>query len=386
MKAATRAVQRPADARLLVVGADGDLRHAARAGLARFLHPGDLLVANDAATLPASLHGVHGPSGGALEVRLAGRRSLAFDDVRAFTALVFGQGDHRTRTEERPAPPPLRPGDALFLGPLRATVVDLLGHPRLVELAFSGTPDAVWAGIAQHGRPIQYAHLARPLALWDAWTRVAGRPVAFEPPSAGFLLDWRLLAELRARGVGFATLTHAAGISSTGDPALDARLPLDEAYDLPAVTVAAIARTRRRGGRVVALGTTVTRTLEHAASRRRTAEEALPAGPGLATQRIGADSELAVVDAIVSGTHEPGDSHFELLRAFTADAVLARVGDAFERHGYRTHEFGDSLLLVARRRAAARPALLARRAALAPPRRNGYAEPDVHDERERRSA
>ena len=289
MKAATRAVQRPADARLLVVGADGELRHAARAGLARFLHPGDLLVANDAATLPASLHGVHGPSGGALEVRLAGRRSLAFDDVRAFTALVFGQGDHRTRTEERPAPPPLRPGDALFLGPLRATVVDLLGHPRLVELAFSGTPDAVWAGIAQHGRPIQYAHLAQPLALWDAWTRVAGRPVAFEPPSAGFLLDWRLLAELRARGVGFATLTHAAGISSTGDPALDARLPLDEAYDLPAATVAAIARTRRRGGRVVALGTTVTRALEHAASRRRTAEDGAPRrpGPGDAAHRRG---------------------------------------------------------------------------------------------------
>ena len=55
--------------------------------------------------------------------------------------------------------------------------------------------------------------LSTPLALWDVWTAVAGPPVAFEPPSAGFALDWRALAEMRSRGIEFATLTHAAGIS-----------------------------------------------------------------------------------------------------------------------------------------------------------------------------
>jgi S-adenosylmethionine:tRNA ribosyltransferase-isomerase len=340
MKAAPLPLHRPDDAKLLLIDAAGGLRHAARAALPGYLRAGDLLVANDAATLPASLAGVHLPSGLPVEVRLAGRRSLAVDDVREFTAVVFGAGDHRTRTEDRAAPPPLRAGDTLALGPLRASVVALLGHPRLVALAFDGTPDAVWAGIARHGKPIQYAHVQQPLALWDVWTQVAAQPVAFEPPSAGFILDWRLLGALKSRGIGFATITHAAGLSSTGDPALDARLPFPEPYRLPASTVQAIRRTRAHGGRIVALGTTVTRALEHAAGRG-----ALRAGDGVADQRIGKDTVLRVVDAIVSGTHEPGTSHYELLRAFACDAVLRRASAELERRGYLTHEFGDSVLV-----------------------------------------
>jgi S-adenosylmethionine:tRNA ribosyltransferase-isomerase len=340
MKAATMALHRPEDAKLLVIDAAGRLHHAARSQLADFLKRGDLLVANDAATLPASLTGMHPRSGLPIEVRLAGRRSLAVDDVREFTAIVFGAGDHRTRTEDRAAPPTLQPGDTLTLGPLHAKVMRLLGHPRLVALAFDGTPDAIWAGIARHGKPIQYAHVPQPLALWDVWTQVAALPVAFEPPSAGFVLDWRLLGALKARGVGFATVTHAAGISSTGDPALDARLPFDEPYRVPVATVHAIAATKGRGGRVVALGTTVTRALEHAASRG-----VLRAGDGVADQRIGASTGLAVVDAIVSGTHEPGSSHYALLRAFASDTVLRRASDELERLGYLTHEFGDSVLV-----------------------------------------
>ena len=342
MKAAHLPVQRAAQAKLLVVDAAGRLRHAPRAQLAYFLRPGDLLVANDAATLPASLAGVHSRTGGAVEVRLAGRRSLAVDDVRDFTAVVFGAGDWRTRTEDRPAPPALFPGDRLALGPLAATVLRLQGHPRMVLLRFDGEADAIWAGIARHGRPIQYAHVPSPLALWDVWTRVAALPVAFEPPSAGFVLDWALLSALKARGVGFATLTHAAGISSTGDEALDARLPLDEPYDVPAATVRAIERARAGGGRVIALGTTVVRALEHAA-----AGGSLRAGPGVADQRIGAGTTLRVVDAVVSGTHEPGTSHYELLRAFAADAVLRRAARELDHAGYLTHEFGDSVLIEA---------------------------------------
>ena len=272
-------------------------------------------------------------------MRLAGRRSIAVDDVRRFAAVVFGAGDFRSRTEDRPLPPPLAPGDRLALGPLEATVLRRLGHPRLVEIAFAGTPDAIWAGLARHGRPMQYAHLAEPLALWDVWTRVAALPVAFEPPSAGFVLDWHLLDLLRARGVGFATLTHAAGMSSTGDAALDARLPLDEPYHLPAATIAAIETTRGRGGRVVALGTTVARALEHAAAQ----PSGMRPGAGLATNRLGPASRLQACDALLSGSHEPGSSHHELLRAFVADATLARVDAALESGGYRTHEFGDSV-------------------------------------------
>jgi S-adenosylmethionine:tRNA ribosyltransferase-isomerase len=340
LRSASAAVQHAPHAKLLVVRADGRITHRERAHLFDVLRSGDLVVANDAATLPASLHGTHEPSGESIEVRLAGRRTLHVDDVRGFSAIVFGAGDHRTRTEDRAAPPPLHAGDALQLGPLRATVQRTRGHPRLIELRFEGAVDAIWAGIARHGNPIQYAHVQQPLALWDVWTRVAALPVAFEPPSAGFVLDWALLHALRARGIGFATLTHAAGISSTGDAALDAKLPFDEPYHVPASTVAAIERAQHQHGRVVAIGTTVTRALEHAAR-----DGVLRDGDGVADQRIGPATRLRVVDAIVSGAHEPGSSHHELLRAFAAPAVLQRVDRELREHGYLTHEFGDSVLL-----------------------------------------
>ena len=346
MIAADRPVQRPADARLLVARADGRLTHIERARWTDLLQPGDLVVANDAATLPASLMGERVGDGAALEVRLAGRRSLAPDDLRGFTAVVFGAGDHRTRTENRPPPPALAPGDLLRLGerdaPLYATVQALLGSARLVRLALHGTPDAVWAGIARHGRPVQYAHLPQPLALWDVWTPIAALPAAFEPPSAGFAIDWSVLSALRERGAGFATLTHAAGLSSTGDAELDARLPFDEPYRIPAVTARAIAQARRRRGRVIAVGTTVTRALEHAAAR---GGGTVRAGDGVADQRLGRQSRLQVVDVLLTGVHEPGTSHHALLQAFVPGQALAAIDEALEAGGYRTHEFGDSLWL-----------------------------------------
>ncbi len=341
MRAADQAVQRPPQARLLHLDASGQLHHLPRRDFAELLCPGDLVIANDAATLPASLHGIHLPSGAAIEVRLAGRSSLAPEEVLTFTAVVFGPGDWHTRTEDRAAPPPLQGGDRLRLGPLRARVEALLDHPRLLRLRFEHAPADVWAGLAAQGRPIQYAHLAEPLRLWDVWTAVAGVPAAFEPPSAGFALDWDQLARLRRRGVAFATLTHAAGISSTGDAALDARLPFDEPYRIPDSTAAAIRATRARGGRVVAVGTTVVRALEHAARRDGT----VSAGEGLSTQRIGGATRLRVVDAILSGTHEAGSSHYELLGAFAPAAALRRADAELLARDYRPHEFGDSVLI-----------------------------------------
>jgi S-adenosylmethionine:tRNA ribosyltransferase-isomerase len=343
MIAAASAPRRPADRRLLVVAAQGRIRHAAASALIDLVRAGDLVVANDAATLPASLAGIHERTGAAIEVRLAGRRSLDVAAVERFDAIVFGAGDFRTRTEDRPSPPTLRAGDRLELGPLRATVLRRLGHRRLVEIAFSGSPEAIWAGIARHGTPIQYAHLPDPLALWDVWTQVAALPVAFEAPSAGFILTWRLLAHFAARGVGFETLTHAAGISSTGDDALDRRLPFDEPYFIPGTTAAEISATRAAGGRVIAIGTTVVRALEAAAR----GSGAVAAGHGLARGRIGPDTRLRVVDVLVSGVHERGTSHFELLRALASDATLDRVAAALEIGGYREHEFGDAVWLEA---------------------------------------
>jgi S-adenosylmethionine:tRNA ribosyltransferase-isomerase len=183
--------------------------------------------------------------------------------------------------------------------------------------------------------------MSEPLALWDVWTSIAGAPVAYEPPSAGFALDWQTLAAFVARGIEFATLTHAAGISSTGDPELDALLPFDEPYRIPVATEAAIADALCEGRRIVAVGTTVVRALEHSAATFGS----VAAGESVANLRIGAQTRLRVVDAILSGTHEPGTSHYELLQAFADNAVLGRADDALNSGGYRTHEFGDSVLI-----------------------------------------
>jgi S-adenosylmethionine:tRNA ribosyltransferase-isomerase len=351
MIAASVPIQRPADAKLLVVDAQGGISHHPRRDLSALLNDGDLVIANDAATVPASLFGVHLATGAPIEVRLAGRRSLDGEEMTLFDAVVFGAGDYRTRTEHRPAPPPLNAGDTMQLGGLRAEVVRMLDHPRFVCLKLEGSPREIWEALAHSGNPIQYAHVSSPLAIWESWTPIAGPPVAFEPPSAGFVLDWSVLEALRSRGVSFATITHAAGISSTGDPELDLRLPLDEPYRIPATTAQMIRDCRTRCGRVIAIGTTVVRALEHASSK----DGSVRAGLGIATQRIGADTSLNVIDAIVSGTHEPGTSHYELLRAVADNETLRRVDAELEREHYKTHEFGDSVFISRQKSVAGRP-------------------------------
>jgi S-adenosylmethionine:tRNA ribosyltransferase-isomerase len=326
-------------ARLVAIDANGGMRHLARAELGSLFSPGDLVIANDAATLPASLHGTHCPSGAPIEVRLVAWMSVG--DPTRFAAIAFGAGDHRTRTEDRTPPPPLFRGDRLVLGPLVAVVGRRLDHFRLFRLSFLGDRAAVLGGLARHGRPIQYAHVPEPLALWDVWTQIAADPIALEAPSAGFALDWRTLAAWRQRDIGFATLTHAAGISSTGDPALDGRLPFDEPYRIPEGTAAAIKRAKSNLARIVAIGTTVVRALESAAD----AVGGVRAGDGVASGRIVRGTPLRVVDAILTGVHEPGESHFDLLRAFASEVVLDRIFEALLEHGYRTHEFGDSMLI-----------------------------------------
>ena len=339
---AAAAVQRPPDARLMVVDASGHVVHKRRVDFPALVHSGDVVIANDAATLPASLFGIHVATGSPIELRLAGRRSLRPQHIDRFTAVAFGAGDFRTPTESRPLPPAFSTGDLLQLGPLNAVVRAILDHPRLIEITFHGSAQEIWEGLARHGRPIQYSYVPAPLAVWDTWTTIASRPVAFEPPSAGFFLDWRLVDSLHARGATFVTLTHAAGISSTGDARLDAMFPLAEAYEIPSGTANAIEAAQHRGGRIIAIGTTVVRALEDAA----TFDGHVRAGCASATLRVGARTRLQVVDALVTGQHEPGTSHYELLRAFQDDSVLRRMIAEAEMHGYRTHEFGDSLFIV----------------------------------------
>jgi S-adenosylmethionine:tRNA ribosyltransferase-isomerase len=335
---------RPASAprvpeRLLLVDPARDAFADARPEeLASLLSPGDLLVMNDAATLPGSLAGKT-PRGQPVEVRLL---SGAVDALSVFHAVLLGAGDWRTRTEHRPAPEKLAPGDEIAFGPdLRATVVSVSElSPRLVTLRFDRSGAELYRALYAHGRAIQYAHVPQPLDLWSVQTGYASRPWAVEMPSAGRPLSFEVLLGLKRRGVALATLTHAAGVSATGDPAIDAALPLPERYEIPQATVDAVARARR----VVAVGTSVVRSLEGAFARCGE----LRAGPGETDLVIRAGFEPRVVDALLTGMHEREASHFDLLQAFAPRALIEHAYEHAVVAGYRGHEFGDATLILAR--------------------------------------
>jgi S-adenosylmethionine:tRNA ribosyltransferase-isomerase len=359
MRPARTYPQRRDDVRLLVVDPARRSLHETRTSrLADLLSAGDLLVVNDAATLPASLLG-RDDLGRPVEARLA---ALADEPARAsqpdpspsFLAVLFGAGDWHQRTEDRPLPPVLPVGAGLRFGvsgALRAEITAISPlSPRLVRLRFPASDrggDDVWARIYRQGRPVQYAYLAHELPLFAVQTVYAARPWAFEMPSAGRPLSWETMLALRRRGVAWASLTHAAGLSSTGDAALDAALPLPERFDIPAATVDAIAATHARGGRVIAVGTTVVRALEGATQLWG----ALRAGPGTTDLRIGPGFQPRVVDGLLSGTHAPGESHFDLMRAFASEEVLARAAAQAEAAGFSTHELGDTMLILPARAA-----------------------------------
>jgi S-adenosylmethionine:tRNA ribosyltransferase-isomerase len=294
--------------------------------LPQLLRAGDLLVVNDAATLPGSLRGTTA-DGEPIELRLSGPV-----DGTVLEGVLFGAGDHRTRTEDRAPPPPLAAGARIQLGVIAATVT--AAHGRRVQLAADRSGDALWQALYAAGAPVQYAHRAAPLALWTVQTAYAARPWAAEMPSAGRALTWDILLALRRAGIAIARLTHAAGLSSTGDAALDAALPWPERYDIPVETTAAIAAARR----VIAVGTTVVRALEASCGEP---------GPGVATLRIDMRTERRVVDGLISGLHVPGESHFELLTAFASPSRLRALLASAAAHDLSAHELGDACLVVA---------------------------------------
>lgn len=315
---------RPASAiRILVT--DGTRIERARAeDVARLFEAGDVLVVNDAATLPASLR-----AGNGLEVRLV---SYLGEDL--WIAALLGEGDHRTRTEERPPPRRVLPGEELvFSMDLRAAVVQVRPEsPRLVVVRLVAR-GATWEAIYRTGKPVQYAHVPEPLALWDVQNVYASRPWSVEMPSAGRVLRAETLLALRARGVEVLPLTHAAGLSAVGDPAIDAMLPMPERYEIPRATWDAVKRARR----VVAIGTSVVRALESAARVGRL--------HGVTDLLLGPETSLQVVDGILTGVHEADTSHYELLGAFVSHRAIERTLAVAVEEKMLGHEFGDALLV-----------------------------------------
>ncbi|HEY4102947.1 MAG TPA: S-adenosylmethionine:tRNA ribosyltransferase-isomerase, partial [Polyangiaceae bacterium] len=191
MKAASLPRTEPNRERLLVVDPErAAFADFSIADLPQFLEPGDSVVLNDAATLPASLRAAE-----ELELRL-----MSELEDGTWLALTFGRGDSSVPTEARGAPRVLLPGERLEFGfGLCARVVWVeQGSTRFVRIAFEQQGSALWQALYRAARPIQYAYLARPLALWDVQNGFASRPWAFEPPSAAKPLTFETLFALEA--------------------------------------------------------------------------------------------------------------------------------------------------------------------------------------------
>jgi S-adenosylmethionine:tRNA ribosyltransferase-isomerase len=321
--------------RLLVLArAGGALEDAAFADLPRFLRAGDLLVLNDTAVLQARLFGRKAGTGGRVEALL-----LAPVGGGRWRALVRGAG---------------RPGTVLEFcrGAVRATVegTDESGEGTLLFEPADGGERAM----ASSGYPPlppyirrreEEARRRRRADRTRYQTVFAGRPGSVAAPTAGLHFTGRLFARLRAAGVETAFVTLAVGPGTfrpirTTDIAGHRLEP--EAAEVSPGAAEAIAAARARGGRVVAVGTTVARTLETFADGRG----GVAPGRRMADLFIRPGHRFRVVDALVTNFHLPKSSLLVLAAAFAGrERILAAYAEAVRR-GYRFYSFGDATLIL----------------------------------------
>ncbi len=192
--------------------------------------------------------------------------------------------------------------------------------------------------LAEHGRPIAYAHLAEPRPLEDLQTVFADEPGSAEMPSAGRPFSQRVLDDLFARGVQVAPLTLHTGVSSLE---LGER-PYPERYRVPTLTASRVNAHRAAGGRVIAVGTTVVRALETVAGP---GGDVAP-GAGWTSVVVTPERGVRAVDGLLTGWHEPDASHLLMLEAVGGRELIERSYAAALGAGYRWHEFGDTHLIL----------------------------------------
>jgi S-adenosylmethionine:tRNA ribosyltransferase-isomerase len=312
--------------RLLVARA-GAIAHARFSQLGEFLAPGDLVVVNTSATLAAAVDGDR--AGARVEVH--------------FSAEL---GNGAWVVEVRPAGvstgpvTDLRPGEVITLDAGAALIVDRprpAGQTRLWEARPRIDGGVSWF-LTRHGRPIRYAYVPRPWPLPDYQTVFAREPGSAEMPSAGRPFTEHVVTELITRGVALAPIVLHTGVSSQepGEP------PQPERFAVPAATARLVNSTRQAGGRVIAVGTTVTRALESAADP----DGSVQARHGWTDLVLGPARPARAVTGLVTGWHAPGASHLALLEAVAGPALVERAYAEAVRSGYHWHEFGDSCLLL----------------------------------------
>jgi S-adenosylmethionine:tRNA ribosyltransferase-isomerase len=319
------------EVRLLV--AEGDrIDHARFLDLPGFLGPGDLLVVNASATLPAALEATR-PGGERVALHLStpvpstGPAPIRAGDVSPHWVVELRRDSQRVRDA--------RAGEILELpaGGHARLIAPYLSPGRLWVAALA-PPAPLHAYLAEHGRPIAYRHTRGDHPLREYQTVFATEPGSAEMPSAGRPFSPRVLAALKQRGVEVAALVLHTGVSSLER----GELPYPESYRVPAQTAAAVNTARR----TIAVGTTVVRALESVAGPDGT----VAAAEGWTRRVVTPEQPPRAVDGLITGWHEPDASHLLMLEAIAGRETVARSYDAALERGYLWHEFGDSHLLL----------------------------------------
>jgi S-adenosylmethionine:tRNA ribosyltransferase-isomerase len=328
--------------RLMVARGGEPLVHARFRELPDHLRAGDLLVVNESATLPAAL-AARREDGSDVTMHLSTPEPLGGDESRGTAAPDEGRRTRvrwvvelrRDTVRFRGA----RAGERLALpGGGGAELVAPYLSPGRLWVAALDLPAPLLEFLAAHGRPIRYAHQPRRRPLADHQTIFASTPGSAEMPSAGRPFTPRLLHALAARGIGVAPILLHTGVSSQER----GERPYPERFAVGAATAARVNATRRSGGRVIAVGTTVTRALETVAAPHGE----VAAASGWTSLTITPERGVRAVDGLITGWHEPDASHLQLLEALGGRALVERSYAEAIALRYRWHEFGDSHLLL----------------------------------------
>ncbi|MGH0037712.1 MAG: tRNA preQ1(34) S-adenosylmethionine ribosyltransferase-isomerase QueA [Myxococcota bacterium] len=320
--------ERDAGRLLILSRADGGVRHASVRELPGALEPGDLLVVNTTRVRPARLRGAK-QTGGAAEALVLEDRGQG-----RFEALVRCRGKLRVGSKFRFEGRGIR---------AEAEIMSLLGDGRVVLAFEPGTsPDAMGEA------PLPpYIRRERPDARDDAryQTVFARETGAVAAPTAGLHFSDRVLADLAARGVERAEVVLHVGPGTfrpVGEKELASGRLHRERYHLPEETARAIARTRQRGGRVVAVGTTTCRVLETCATEDR---EVTP-GRGETDLFLRPGARFRGVDALLTNFHLPRSSLLMLVAAFAGRERVLAAYRAAVAAGYRFYSYGDAMLIL----------------------------------------
>ena len=316
------------DVRLLVSSRrDGSILHGRFGDLPQFLAPGDLVVVNTSATLPAALPATRA-DGEQLELRLS---TPARDhDSERFWIVELRRGDEPfggVAADEQFELP--GGGTARILAPYAGV--------RL-WLARLDLPLPLAAYLEAHGQPIRYGYVPQRWPLSAYQNVYAVEPGSAEMASAGRPFTAELITELVAGGVLVAPIVLHTGVSSQERH----ERPYPERYRVPEHTARLVNAVHLWGGRVIATGTTVVRALETVALQDGTVD----AGEGWTDLIVTPERGLRTVDGLLSGFHEADASHLDLLSAAAGPELLARSYRAALERGYRWHEFGDSHLIL----------------------------------------